>query len=120
MRALLDARVEESLSDADSHAHKIPSYDPGIVFLLELMLSTSMHGRRFIKDLWSVFPPPGMGGHTLDLLVGTLFVRPIVFGTLQDILSRAVSYSTLLVERAIAGLIRLCTLLVNEVCGLLL
>jgi hypothetical protein len=38
-----------------------------------------------------------------------------VFDSLQDILSRAISYSTLLVERAVVGLIRLCSALVDEV-----
>jgi hypothetical protein len=51
-RALLDARVEEHLTDADAHSQGTPSYDPGVVFLLELMLSSTMHGQKYISDLW--------------------------------------------------------------------
>jgi hypothetical protein len=51
-RALLDARVEEHLSDADTHTQRASSYDPGVVFLLELMLSITMHGRDYLSDLW--------------------------------------------------------------------
>jgi hypothetical protein len=53
-KALLETRVEEHLTDADAHAQRSSTYDPGVVFLLEVMLSASEHGREYIYDLWCV------------------------------------------------------------------
>lgn len=56
-KILLDTRVEEQLTDADAHAQRTPTYDPGVVFLLEVMLSASGHGQKYICDLWCVAIP---------------------------------------------------------------
>lgn len=104
---LLDARVEEHVTDADMHSQRMPTYEPGAAFLLELLLSGTMQGRKDIHELWLVV--------SSNCLTAIEFLRPIAFASLQDILSRATSYSTLLVERAVVGLIRLCTVLVDDV-----
>lgn len=46
--------------------------------------------------------------------------RPIVFEHLSALLSTPTQYSVLLIERAVVNLLRLCRLLAQKVCSLLL
>lgn len=65
-------------------------YDPACVFHLEMMVSLAAHGKEHIAETW-----------------------PIIFEYLSALLSSAQSYSVLLIERAVVGLLRLC-LIVSE------
>ncbi|KAJ1307233.1 hypothetical protein OPQ81_001347 [Rhizoctonia solani] len=66
-------------------------YDPTSVFLLEIMVSISVQTSEHIEETW-----------------------PIVFEHLSMILSSSPSYSVLLVERAVVGLLRLCRIAANK------
>jgi brefeldin A-resistance guanine nucleotide exchange factor 1 len=60
-------------------------YDPACVFHLEMMVSLAAHGTEHIAETW-----------------------PIIFEYIATLLSSAQSYSVLLIERAVVGLLRLC------------
>ncbi|KAL5635177.1 hypothetical protein ACGC1H_003018 [Rhizoctonia solani] len=66
-------------------------YDPTSVFLLEIMVSIAVQTSEHIEETW-----------------------PIVFEHLSMILSSSISYSVLLVERAVVGLLRLCRIAANK------
>ena len=54
-RALADSRSEDHLSDAETHSSRGgPTYDPGAVFLLELMQSLTLRASEAIEELWYV------------------------------------------------------------------
>ncbi|WVQ71161.1 hypothetical protein IAR50_000686 [Cryptococcus sp. DSM 104548] len=60
-------------------------YDPACVFHLEMMVSLASKGTQHIAETW-----------------------PIIFEYISELLSSAQSYSVLLIERAVVGLLRLC------------
>nr|ODN87173.1 Sec7 domain-containing protein [Cryptococcus depauperatus CBS 7841] len=65
-------------------------YDPACVFHLEMMISLASREKQHIAETW-----------------------PIIFEYISELLSSAQSYSVLLIERAVVGLLRLC-LIVSE------
>ncbi|KAK8865894.1 hypothetical protein IAR55_001042 [Kwoniella newhampshirensis] len=65
-------------------------YDPACVFHLEMMVSLASRNKQNISETW-----------------------PIIFEYITALLSSAQSYSVLLIERAVVGLLRLC-LIVSE------
>ncbi|WWC86203.1 uncharacterized protein L201_001076 [Kwoniella dendrophila CBS 6074] len=65
-------------------------YDPACVFHLEMMVSLASRSKENIAETW-----------------------PIIFEYISALLSSAQSYSVLLIERAVVGLLRLC-LIVSE------
>ncbi|OXG34789.1 Sec7 domain-containing protein [Cryptococcus neoformans Bt120] len=65
-------------------------YDPACVFHLEMMVSLASRNKQNIAETW-----------------------PIIFEYISELLSSAQSYSVLLIERAVVGLLRLC-LVVSE------
>ncbi|OCF55504.1 Sec7 domain-containing protein [Kwoniella mangroviensis CBS 10435] len=65
-------------------------YDPACVFHLEMMVSLASRSKENIAETW-----------------------PIIFEYISSLLSSAQSYSVLLIERAVVGLLRLC-LIVSE------
>ncbi|WVF70575.1 hypothetical protein IAT40_005367 [Kwoniella sp. CBS 6097] len=65
-------------------------YDPACVFHLEMMVSLAARSKQNIGETW-----------------------PIIFEYISALLSSAQSYSVLLIERAVVGLLRLC-LIVSE------
>nr|XP_018267160.1 Sec7 domain-containing protein [Kwoniella dejecticola CBS 10117]OBR89318.1 Sec7 domain-containing protein [Kwoniella dejecticola CBS 10117] len=65
-------------------------YDPACVFHLEMMVSLASRSKTNIAETW-----------------------PIIFEYISSLLSSAQSYSVLLIERAVVGLLRLC-LIVSE------
>ncbi|WVR05849.1 hypothetical protein IAU60_002875 [Kwoniella sp. DSM 27419] len=65
-------------------------YDPACVFHLEMMISLAGRSKQNISETW-----------------------PIIFEYISSLLSSAQSYSVLLIERAVVGLLRLC-LIVSE------
>ncbi|CAE7052219.1 unnamed protein product [Rhizoctonia solani] len=76
--------------DSSPSENQLP-YDPTSVFLLEIMVSIAVQTSEHIEETW-----------------------PIVFEHLSTILSSSISYSFLLVERAVVGLLRLCRTAANE------
>ncbi|KAL1407719.1 GDP/GTP exchange factor for ARF [Vanrija albida] len=73
-------------------------YDPACVFNLELLVSLAARGKDHIAETW-----------------------PIVFEYISALLSSAQSYSVLLIERAVVGLLRLCLIVseqVSRVCAI--
>ncbi|KAL5533225.1 GEA2 [Sanghuangporus sanghuang] len=67
------------------------SYDPGSVFLLEMMVSIITKTPQYIEETW-----------------------PVAYEHLSSLLSSASSYSILLIERAVAGLWRLLLVIANK------
>ncbi|WVQ85543.1 hypothetical protein IAT38_007709 [Cryptococcus sp. DSM 104549] len=65
-------------------------YDPACVFHLEMMVSLASRSKQNIAETW-----------------------PIIFEYISELLGSAQSYSVLLIERAVVGLLRLC-LIVSE------
>nr|XP_031861344.1 uncharacterized protein CI109_003316 [Kwoniella shandongensis]KAA5528416.1 hypothetical protein CI109_003316 [Kwoniella shandongensis] len=65
-------------------------YDPACVFHLEMMISLASRSKQNISETW-----------------------PVIFEYISALLSSAQSYSVLLIERAVVGLLRLC-LIVSE------
>lgn len=63
-------------------------YDPACVFLLEMMVSLASRGKEHIAETW-----------------------PVIFEYLSALLGSAQSYSVLLIERAVVGLLRLCLII---------
>ena len=86
------------------------SYDPASVFLLETMVSILRQTPQHIEELWWVLPRPH--GRRLRLIREA---RPIVFEHISALLETATQYSVLLIERAIVGLFRLASLIINKV-----
>ncbi|CAE6422889.1 unnamed protein product [Rhizoctonia solani] len=76
--------------DPSPSENQLP-YDPTSVFLLEIMVSIAVQTPEHIEETW-----------------------PIVFEHLSMILSSSISYSVLLVERAVVGLLRLCRIAANK------
>ncbi|KAL4065359.1 hypothetical protein V8B97DRAFT_2022848 [Scleroderma yunnanense] len=74
-----------SLANEDPY---VLPYDPAAVFLLETMVSIARQTPSHIEDLW-----------------------PVIFEHLSALLSAAIHYSVLLIERAIVALLRLCLIL---------
>ncbi|KAL7423835.1 GDP/GTP exchange factor for ARF [Cryptotrichosporon argae] len=99
IRALAESRTTlrlEPRETADGYARfdgQLP-YDPACVLHLEMMVSIAANGKEHIAETW-----------------------PIIFEYIAALLSSAQSYSVLLIERAVVGLLRLC-LLVSEKCEL--
>ncbi|OZJ02551.1 hypothetical protein BZG36_04503 [Bifiguratus adelaidae] len=67
------------------------TYDPAIVFFLELMISVTIQNRDRIERLW-----------------------PYVFDHLRELLNKPEESSDLLVERTVVGLLRLCIRLIHK------
>lgn len=65
-------------------------YDPACVFDLEMMVSLAARGKQHIAETW-----------------------PVIFEYISMLLGSAQSYSVLLIERTVVGLLRLC-LIVSE------
>jgi len=107
IKLLCDRKVDEQLTDAESHHLRPASYDPGSVFLLEMMTSLAVRSSEAIEELWYAFYKETSRCLTV--------LRPTVFDHLNDLLSRAASHSTLLVERAVVSLIRLCGVVTQQV-----
>nr|GAT51097.1 predicted protein [Mycena chlorophos] len=78
---------EDSTHALDDEPHLL-AYDPASVFLLETMISIASQTSQYIEDTW-----------------------PIVNQHLTDLLKSAAHYSVLLIERAVAGLLRLCLII---------
>ncbi|KZS99157.1 Sec7-domain-containing protein [Sistotremastrum niveocremeum HHB9708] len=91
LRDIADRRVDEKWTDSESADMSTRAYDPGAVFLLEVMVSMTLQAPQHVAQLW-----------------------PIVFQHLNSMLSHAISYSMLLVERAVVGLLRLCVLITDK------
>lgn len=95
IRALAEIRTTHRLEPRDTpdgpmrFEGQLP-YDPACVFNLELLVSLAARGKDHIAETW-----------------------PIVFEYISALLSSAQSYSVLLIERAVVGLLRLC-LIVSE------
>jgi len=95
IRALAEVRTTHRLEPRESpdgpqrFEGQLP-YDPACVFHLEMMVSLAAHGKEHIAETW-----------------------PIIFEYIAALLSSAQSYSVLLIERAVVGLLRLC-LIVSE------
>ncbi|KIJ34647.1 hypothetical protein M422DRAFT_782793 [Sphaerobolus stellatus SS14] len=66
-------------------------YDPGSVFLLEMMVSLASQTPQYIEDVW-----------------------PVVFDHISSLLSSATRSSMLLIERAVVGLLRLCLVVAEK------
>ncbi|EED83660.1 predicted protein [Postia placenta Mad-698-R] len=66
-------------------------YDPASVFLLETMVSIASQTPQYIEEVW-----------------------PVIFEHLSALLSTAMQYSILLIERAVVGLLRLCYILAQK------
>ncbi|GMK55656.1 hypothetical protein CspeluHIS016_0207120 [Cutaneotrichosporon spelunceum] len=95
IRSLAEARTTHRLEPRESpdgpqrFEGQLP-YDPACVFLLEMMVSLAARGKVHIAETW-----------------------PIIFEYISALLNSAQSYSVLLIERAVVGLLRLC-LIVSE------
>ncbi|ORX34283.1 putative golgi-specific brefeldin a-resistance guanine nucleotide exchange factor 1 [Kockovaella imperatae] len=101
LRALAEARTIGKLANrqgyresgsptqSSSYDGQLP-YDPACVFHLETMVSLASRGKTHIAETW-----------------------PILFEFFASLLGSAQSYSVLVVERAVVGLLRLC-LVVSE------
>ncbi|BEJ15721.1 hypothetical protein CspHIS471_0503260 [Cutaneotrichosporon sp. HIS471] len=95
IRSLAEARTTHRLEPRESpdgpqrFEGQLP-YDPACVFLLEMMVSLAARGKDHIAETW-----------------------PIIFEYISALLNSAQSYSVLLIERAVVGLLRLC-LIVSE------
>lgn len=95
IRSLAEARTTHRLEPRASPdgPHRFEGqlpYDPACVFHLEMMVSLAAHGPEHVAETW-----------------------PIIFEYISALLSSAQSYSVLLIERAVVGLLRLC-LIVSE------
>ncbi|KIM57067.1 hypothetical protein SCLCIDRAFT_1219736 [Scleroderma citrinum Foug A] len=77
-----------SLANEDPY---VLPYDPAAVFLLEIMASIARQTPSHIEDLW-----------------------PVIFEHLSALLSAAIHYSVLLIERAVVALLRLCLILAQK------
>ncbi|KAI6116902.1 hypothetical protein EDD16DRAFT_1693169 [Pisolithus croceorrhizus] len=92
-------KLKEETDDVSSPYNPSPTnegpyvltYDPAAVFLLETMVSIACQTPQHLEDLW-----------------------PIIFEHLSALLSTAVHYSVLLIERAVVALLRLCVILVQK------
>ncbi|EIW72629.1 hypothetical protein TREMEDRAFT_41874 [Tremella mesenterica DSM 1558] len=103
LRSLAEARTTGRLAARNElraenspglrHEGQLP-YDPTCVFHLEMMVSLASRGKPHIAETW-----------------------PITFEYISSLLSSAQSYSVLLIERAVVGLLRLC-LVVSETADL--
>lgn len=95
IRTLAEARTTHRLEPRESpdgpqrFEGQLP-YDPACVFLLEMMVSLAARGKEHIAETW-----------------------PIIFEYISTLLNSAQSYSVLLIERAVVGLLRL-SLIVSE------
>lgn len=95
IRSLAEARTTHRLEPHESpdgpqrFDGQLP-YDPACVFHLEMMVSLASRGKEHISETW-----------------------PIIFEYITALLNSAQSYSVLLIERAVVGLLRLC-LIVSE------
>lgn len=87
------------------------AYDPSSVFLLELMVSIASRATQCLPAVWCVVLFCLYGE-----CVGDGIHRPIVFDFLAKLLSSASSYSSLLTERAVVGLLRLAEVVAGDVC----
>ncbi|KAG6333981.1 hypothetical protein ID866_5104 [Astraeus odoratus] len=85
-----DVSVPYSQSPADEGPYVLP-YDPAAVFLLEMMMSIARKTPKHTEELW-----------------------PIIFEHLSALLSDAIHYSVLLIERAVVALLRLCLILTQK------
>jgi hypothetical protein len=56
IKTVSDSRSVEQLNDAESHRSQVAPYDPGAIFLLEMMLSMAVRGSDAIEELWLVVP----------------------------------------------------------------
>ncbi|KDQ13235.1 hypothetical protein BOTBODRAFT_633172 [Botryobasidium botryosum FD-172 SS1] len=81
---------DEPSPSAHYDANQLP-YDPTSVFLLEVMVSITIHTKEYIEDTW-----------------------PIVFEHISSLLSLAARFSDLLIERAVVGLLKLCMILAEK------
>ncbi|KAF9518905.1 hypothetical protein BS47DRAFT_1379647 [Hydnum rufescens UP504] len=81
------ARVSENNARYESPAKQLP-YDPASVFLLETMVSITVQKPDNIEDIW-----------------------PLVFQHISGLLSSAVRFSVLLIERTVVGLLRIALIL---------
>jgi brefeldin A-resistance guanine nucleotide exchange factor 1 len=70
-----------------------------------MMVSLASHGKKHIAETWSVVY------HSYSFI--KLTPRPIIFEYISTLLGSAQSFSVLLIERAVVGLLRLC-LVVSE------
>jgi brefeldin A-resistance guanine nucleotide exchange factor 1 len=95
IRVLAEARTTHRLEPRESPdgPHRFEGqlpYDPACAFHLEMMVSLAAHSTEHIAETW-----------------------PIIFEYIAALLGSAQSYSVLLIERAVVGLLRLC-LVVSE------
>ena len=88
-----EPRVEGGGSPHRRHEGQL-AYDPACVFHLEMMVSLASRNKQHIAETW-----------------------PIIFEYLSSLLSSAQSYSVLLIERAVVGLLRLCLVVSETVCS---
>lgn len=99
IRGLAEARTTQRLEPRESpdgpqrFDGQLP-YDPACVFHLEMMVSLASRSKAHISETW-----------------------PLIFEYITALLGSAQSYSVLLIERAVVGLLRLC-LIVSEHAGL--
>ncbi|KAJ4488408.1 hypothetical protein J3R30DRAFT_3435649 [Lentinula aciculospora] len=91
--AKLKQESEDPMHPAQDDTYGAMPYDPASVYLLETMVSISCQVPQHIEDLW-----------------------PILFEHLSALLHHdsAGQYSILLIERAVAGLLRLCLILARQ------
>lgn len=94
-----------SLANEDPY---VLPYDPAAVFLLEIMASIARQTPSHIEDLWCASL---LGVST----VPDWWRRPVIFEHLSALLSAAIHYSVLLIERAVVALLRLCLILAQKV-----
>ncbi|KIL69583.1 hypothetical protein M378DRAFT_190012 [Amanita muscaria Koide BX008] len=85
------ARLKQSSDDNGSLPSNTLPYDPASVFLLETMVSLCCQAPQYIEELW-----------------------PVVFEHLKALLSTSTQYSSLLIERAVVSLLRLCLILAQK------
>jgi brefeldin A-resistance guanine nucleotide exchange factor 1 len=101
--------TREGVSQTERFEGQLP-YDPACVFHLEMMVSLASRGKQHIGETWYV---------ACLMLMKSLICRPIIFEYISSLLNSAQSFSVLLIERAVVGLLRLC-LIVSETVSRLL
>jgi brefeldin A-resistance guanine nucleotide exchange factor 1 len=89
-------------------------YDAAAIFLLETMVSIASKTKEWIEDTWLVFRRVATGTYLI-----TFHPRPIVFDYLSRLLSVANRFGILLIDRAVAGLLRLSLIVAEKVNPLL-
>jgi brefeldin A-resistance guanine nucleotide exchange factor 1 len=98
----------EGVTQTERFEGQLP-YDPACVFHLEMMVSLASRGKQHIGETWYV-----------AFESSTANDRPIIFEYISSLLNSAQSFSVLLIERAVVGLLRLCLIVSETVCLLLM